>query len=70
MTLDSKLLDYVQRLPESYHEELLDFVRYLLLKAERRELAHWSDFSLDSAMRGMEDEESLYDLADLRVAFQ
>lgn len=29
----------------------------------------WSDFSLSSAMRGMEDETSLYSLADLKESF-
>ncbi|GIV14664.1 MAG: hypothetical protein KatS3mg022_0099 [Armatimonadota bacterium] len=70
MALDPKLIDYMQRLPESYQEELLDFIRYLLLKAERRELAEWSDLSLESAMRGMEEEETLYDTADLKVVFK
>jgi hypothetical protein len=69
MTLDQKIYQDVQKLPEYLQEELLDFISYLLMKAERQEAREWSSLSLSSAMRGMEDEEPLYTLTDLKVAF-
>ena len=49
---------------------MLDFVEYLLAKAERREAADWADLSLTSAMRGMEDEPTpAYSTADLKDVF-
>ena len=35
MTLDEKIHQYIQKLPHSFQEELLDFVQYLLMKAEQ-----------------------------------
>jgi len=69
MTLDEKIYQQVQKLPSAFQEELLDFVRFLLMKAERQEEREWSSLSLSSAMRGMEDEEPLYTLSDLKVVF-
>jgi hypothetical protein len=53
-------------LPESKKAEVLDFVEYLKTKAEDKD---WSIFSLSSAMRGMEDEDSPYSLGDLQESF-
>jgi Protein of unknown function (DUF2281) len=68
--LDRPIDQYVKKLPDSLQEELLDFIRYLLIKAERQEAREWSSQSLSSAMHGMEDEDSLYTLADLKVVFE
>jgi hypothetical protein len=51
-------------------KKLLDLIRYLLMKAERQEAREWSSLSLSSAMRGMEDENPLYTLSDLKVMFE
>jgi hypothetical protein len=69
MTLDEKIYEYVQKLPRSFQEELLDYVEYLLMKVEQQERKDWGSLSLSSAMRNMEDESVLYSLADLRVSF-
>jgi Protein of unknown function (DUF2281) len=69
MTLDEKIQHYAQKLPASYQEELLDYVQYLLMKAEQQEKQDWTSLSLTSAMRGMEDEPDLYSLSDLKVVF-
>jgi len=69
MTLDEKIHQYVQRLPRSFQEELLDFVEYLLMKADQQEQRDWTSLSLSSAMRDMEDESVSYSLADLRESF-
>lgn len=69
MTLDEKIHQYVQKLPRPFQEELLDFVEYLIMKAEQRERRDWGALSLSSAMRDMEDEPVSYSLSDLRVTF-
>jgi|GEM_PF-3664888 len=37
MTLDEKIYEYIQKLPRSFQEELLDYVEYLVMKAEQQE---------------------------------
>ena len=69
MTLDEKIHQYAQKLPRSFQEELLDFVQYLLMKAEQQEKQDWASLSLSSAMRGIEDEPAQYSLTDIRVNF-
>jgi len=69
MTLDEKIRQYARKLPYSFQEELLDFVQYLLMKAEQQEKQDWASLSLSSAMRDMEDEPALYRLSDIRVSF-
>jgi hypothetical protein len=69
MTLDEKIHEYVQKLPRSFQEELLDFAEYLLMKAEQQEKQEWASLSLSSAMRDLEDEKVSYSLSDLRVTF-
>jgi hypothetical protein len=74
MVIAEQIQQYVQKLPASFQAEVLDFVEYLLAKAERETLRHeervWSDLSLASAMRGMEDEDpAIYTTADLKVVF-
>ncbi len=66
MSLEDKIIRRIQELPESKKVEVLDFVEYLRTRADEKE---WSVFSLSSAMRGMEDEESPYSLNDLRESF-
>lgn len=70
MIVAEQIQAYLQRLPPPFQAEALDFVEYLLAKAEREERAEWSSLSLAYAMRGMEDEETpAYTIADLRVEF-
>jgi len=74
MIISEKIQRSVQRLPVPFQAEVLDFVEYLLAKAEpeifRREERAWSDLSLRSAMRGMEDEATpTYTSSDLKIVF-
>lgn len=70
MVIAERIQTYLQRLPPPFQTEVLDFVEYLLAKAEREERAEWSNLSLAYAMRGMENEEMpAYTIADLRVEF-
>jgi hypothetical protein len=69
MTLDEKIHNYVEKLPVSYQEELIDFIQYLLLKAEQEEKQEWFSQSLSLAQRNMDDEPVLYSLSDIKVSF-
>ena len=69
MTLDEKIHQYVQKLPRSLQEELLDYVEYLVMKAEQQEQQEWQSLSLSSAMRDIEDESVSYNLSDVRESF-
>jgi len=47
-----------------------NFAEYFVIKERRLEDSAWSELSLASAMRGMEDEETpVYTMADLKVVF-
>ena len=69
MSLADKIINNVRALPESKQLEVLDFIEYLRVKTDRQENTEWSDFSLSSAMRGMENEESSYSLNDFKEFF-
>jgi len=74
MVLTEKIQRCVEKLPASFQAEVLDFVEYLLAKAKaeaiRQEKEAWTEMSLLSAMRGMEDEDTpTYTISDLRVKF-
>ena len=70
MTLDEKIHQYVQKLPLSLQEELLDYVEFLATKAEKQEQQEWESLSLSSAMRDMEHESVSYSLSDLKEIFE
>ena len=70
MTLDEKIQQYVQKLPRSLQEELLDYVEYLAMKADKQDQQDWESFSLSSAMQDMENESVSYSISDLRVTFE
>lgn len=70
MIMNQKIQLYIEKLPPSYQEEVVDFLEFLLAKAARQEDLEWSRFSLASAMRGMEDEPSDYSVADLKTVYQ
>lgn len=73
MTSSEQIQENVSKLPPSLQEEVLDFVEYLIAKLEReaalQEKREWTEFSLSSAIHGMEDEETPYTLADLKAVF-
>ena len=70
MTTTQAIVKRLESLPEETREEVLDFVEFLasrdVEKSDRNADLAWSEFSLEAAMRGMEDEESLYTLDDLK----
>jgi len=66
MSLTEKIIENVNVLSESKQRQLLDFVEYLRAKTENEE---WADFSLSTAMRGMEDEKASYSIDDLKEIY-
>ena len=70
MTLAQKIYQKVQTLPESSQTEILDFVEFLYFKKGNLTESEWKDFSLVSALRGMEDELPVYTDADIKEKFQ
>jgi hypothetical protein len=69
MSLAETIIKDVQALSESKQVEVLDFVQYLRSREEKQEINDWADFSLSSAIRGMEDEQSPYSLNDIKESF-
>ena len=69
MNLSEKILKTVTSLPEEKQVEVLNFVEYLKLKTEKEESNNWNSFSIASAMRGMENEDSNYSVTDLKETF-
>ncbi|MDR3714189.1 MAG: DUF2281 domain-containing protein [Puia sp.] len=72
--LAKEIVERVQRLPEPLQAEVLDFVEFLLAKtsekAGKEANRRWMGFSLQSALRGMENEPELYADKDLKERFQ
>jgi hypothetical protein len=70
MDIVQRILEEVKSMPESDKSEVLDFVEYLKSKKGRKEEdSEWSRFSLDSAMRGIEEEPSPYGIEDIKERF-
>ncbi len=74
MLVSGKIFQYAKKLPEPLQAEVLDFVEFLLSKSKGESVTDddlaWSNFSLMTAMRGIENEvNSTYTLADLKVVF-
>ena len=74
MTTTEAIVRHLRSLPDSAQKEVLDFVEFIRSRRDdctiREEELAWLDFSLASAMRGMEDEETPYTEADLKESFR
>lgn len=73
MTITQTIIQHLESLPDSAQQEILDFVQFLEFRRKnsnlKKENMAWSNLSLSSAMRGMEDEETPYRLADIEEPF-
>ncbi len=70
MDIVQRIIEELKSVPESTQVEVLDFVEYLKSRKGRNaEDFEWSRFSLDSAMRGIEEEPSPYDISDIKEKF-
>ena len=74
MTTTEAIVQRLKSLPASAQREVLDFVEFLESRRQEQTVREgevaWSAFSLASAMRGMEEEETPYTLADVKEAFR
>jgi len=74
MNTVEKIIDHLKTMPDSERNEVLDFVEYLKTSARQRKQSEadsqWGKFSLESAMRGMEEELSPYGIEDIKERFQ
>ena len=71
MSVTEQILKHVRELPEDLQAQILDFVEYLESKNQMmsKEESQWAELSLSQAMRGMENEESLYSVEDIKETF-
>lgn len=75
MTTVEQINQQVQKLPEPFQREILNFVEFLTLKFFKRDPRQddllWSQFSLTEAMRDLENEDSpSYNESDLKEKWQ
>ncbi len=70
MTMEETIIEQIHFLPAASQKEVLRFVQFLQSKEDPAEEnlydSAWQDFSLNSAMRGMEEEPSPYTAADIK----
>ena len=72
-----QLIDTIASLPQEKQNEVFDFVSYLAERfaSKKNSVTEWRDgefnqFSMEQAMRGMEEEEPLYNEADMKERWQ
>lgn len=78
MLLAEKLQSDIQKLPADLQQEVVDFVEFLLAKADpnaaRQEEVEWSRAGLAYTMQRMDEEEGedipVYTLNDLKVHYE
>jgi hypothetical protein len=66
MTTSEKIQRQIEKLPESLQQQVLRFAESL---ADGQADVDWRNVSLNSAMRGMETEETLYSDTDVKERF-
>lgn len=67
--LEKLISECIQNLPPDFKKRLLDYLNSLEkrhFRSVQEEISKWSEFSLISAMRDMEDEPVIYTEEDLR----
>jgi hypothetical protein len=70
MDIVGRIVEQLKSMPESAQAEVLDFVEYLKSKDTRKaEEYEWAQFSLESAVRGIEEEPSPYGTEDIKEKF-
>ena len=73
MNTVERIVGHLKTMHESEQDEVLDFIEYLKTSARRRkrneEELEWGQFSLKSAMLGIEEEASTYGIEDIKEHF-
>jgi hypothetical protein len=75
MIVAEKITKRIASLPVSVQTEILNYVEFVARKSQTREVqsenTNWSEFSLNQAMKGLENEDSLeYYEADLKEVWR
>ncbi|MEM0965119.1 MAG: hypothetical protein AAGJ81_03060 [Verrucomicrobiota bacterium] len=65
MSTADKIAATVGDLTPVRQAEVLEFAELLKSREEKKELSKFTEFSLERAMKGMEEEEDLYSLDDV-----
>ena len=70
MTTLEKIVESLKTMPESDQTDVLDYVEYLKSKEESGGNGYqWTQFSPESAMRGIAEEPTAYELEDIKEKF-
>ena len=69
MNISAKLLEDINKLPESKQLELAGFVERLTQTADNEEELNWSNLSVASGVLDMENEEFPYTINDLKEVY-
>lgn len=69
MNYDDLVIRKMHELPDSMKMEVLNFIEHLKSQQQENDNDDWADFSLSSALIGMEEEPVLYSLRDLKELF-
>ncbi len=68
MVLDRKIQECLEKLPQSFQTEVIDYLEFLIAKAEKDE-KKWMRFSIASVISDIKDEPDLYSQSDLKVKY-
>ena len=69
MNVSEDIIEKVKSLPKDNQLEVLDFIDLLSKKVDKEERKQWSQFSLETAMRGLETEDTLYTIEDIKEEY-
>jgi len=72
MTITEEIQKKVAALPEEFQRQVLDYLEFLSSKiSDKKEHDEWSKFSVESALRNLEDEEtSIYEKVSFKEKWQ
>ena len=74
MSVTEQIIQRLNQLSEIEQSEVLNFVDYLETRGralkQKQDTKQWAEFSLDSAMRGLEDDPVEYSIDNLQETFQ
>lgn len=74
MSVTEQIIQRLNQLSETEQSEVLGFVDYLQTRGRERkqkqDTKQWTEFSLDSAMRGLEEDPVEYSIENIQETFQ
>lgn len=66
MSLAETIYTKIQKLSHTEQAEILDFIDFIKFKHEHDEKQDFSEMSLSMAMKGMEEEDTPYEISDIK----